>query len=152
MRQIVELNKGRLGVESEHGKGSVFWLELPYQLKRGSVTEPRQHGSVPSSKTCVDSARGRDHSTDPILPAATIVMVDDPASLSPERSDRTRVASDATADETILRSPTSQTATTLHGSPSASRCLQDHHGERPLNALVVDDDVYVLSPSRSFPA
>ena len=32
MRQIVKLSNGRLGVESEYGKGSMFWFELPYSL------------------------------------------------------------------------------------------------------------------------
>ena len=32
MRQIVKLSNGRLGVESEFGKGSMFWFELPYSL------------------------------------------------------------------------------------------------------------------------
>ncbi|WVO16425.1 hypothetical protein L204_104101 [Cryptococcus depauperatus] len=32
VRQIVKLSNGRLGVESEFGKGSMFWFELPYAL------------------------------------------------------------------------------------------------------------------------
>ncbi|AFR92243.1 two-component system sensor molecule [Cryptococcus neoformans C23] len=32
VRQIVKLSGGRLGVESEFGKGSMFWFELPYSL------------------------------------------------------------------------------------------------------------------------
>jgi hypothetical protein len=32
VRQIVKLSNGRLGVESEFGKGSMFWFELPYSL------------------------------------------------------------------------------------------------------------------------
>lgn len=32
VRQIVKLSHGRLGVESEFGKGSMFWFELPYSL------------------------------------------------------------------------------------------------------------------------
>ncbi|WVQ72758.1 hypothetical protein IAR50_002318 [Cryptococcus sp. DSM 104548] len=32
VRQIVKLSNGRLGVESELGRGSMFWFELPYSL------------------------------------------------------------------------------------------------------------------------
>ncbi|WVQ82274.1 hypothetical protein IAT38_004402 [Cryptococcus sp. DSM 104549] len=32
VRQIVKLSNGRLGVESEFGKGSMFWFELPYSI------------------------------------------------------------------------------------------------------------------------
>jgi len=32
VRQIIKLSNGRLGVESEAGKGSMFWFELPYSL------------------------------------------------------------------------------------------------------------------------
>ena len=32
VRQIVRLSNGRLGVDSEYGKGSVFWFELPYAI------------------------------------------------------------------------------------------------------------------------
>ncbi|KAK4683944.1 hypothetical protein P7C73_g6264, partial [Tremellales sp. Uapishka_1] len=32
VRQIVKLSNGRLGVESEFGKGSMFWFEMPFAL------------------------------------------------------------------------------------------------------------------------
>ena len=32
VRQIVQLSGGRLGVDSQHGKGSTFWFELLYPL------------------------------------------------------------------------------------------------------------------------
>lgn len=32
VRQIVKLSNGRLGVESQFGKGSMFWFELPYSI------------------------------------------------------------------------------------------------------------------------
>ncbi|WVF71708.1 hypothetical protein IAT40_006516 [Kwoniella sp. CBS 6097] len=46
VRQIVKLSNGRLGVESEFGKGSMFWFELPYSLppppkaKRDTLSAP----------------------------------------------------------------------------------------------------------------
>lgn len=46
VRQIVKLSNGRLGVESQFGKGSMFWFELPYSLppppknRSGSLTVP----------------------------------------------------------------------------------------------------------------
>lgn len=43
VRQIVKLSNGRLGVESEAGKGSMFWFELPYSLPPPSRS--RQAGS-----------------------------------------------------------------------------------------------------------
>jgi hypothetical protein len=42
VRQIVRLSNGRLGVDSEYGKGSVFWFELPYAI-------PVQKKRTPSS-------------------------------------------------------------------------------------------------------
>lgn len=51
VRQIVRLSSGRLGVDSEYGKGSVFWFELPYALP-------------PPSK----SRAGRDTATGPLAP------------------------------------------------------------------------------------
>ena len=50
VRQIVKLSNGRLGVESEYGKGSMFWFELPYSLpppKRGTPT-PNMGGTASS--------------------------------------------------------------------------------------------------------
>ncbi|KIR40777.1 two-component system sensor protein [Cryptococcus deuterogattii 99/473] len=40
VRQIVKLSGGRLGVESEFGKGSMFWFELPYSLPPSPKARP----------------------------------------------------------------------------------------------------------------
>ncbi len=42
-KQLVEMQKGNLGVESEPGKGSRFFFEIPYRIKAsGSVLEGKQ--------------------------------------------------------------------------------------------------------------
>jgi len=46
VRQIVKLSNGRLGVESEAGKGSMFWFELPYSLPP-PTSRARQAGLHP---------------------------------------------------------------------------------------------------------
>ncbi len=45
-QRIVELMGGRIGVESEPGRGSVFWFEIPLLKVQGDITERRQelHG------------------------------------------------------------------------------------------------------------
>ncbi|OCF57149.1 two-component system sensor protein [Kwoniella mangroviensis CBS 10435] len=52
VRQIVKLSNGRLGVESEFGKGSMFWFELPYSLPpppkgKTNTLSPPMGGSGP---------------------------------------------------------------------------------------------------------
>ncbi|KAL7421501.1 hypothetical protein Q5752_003270 [Cryptotrichosporon argae] len=41
VRQIVRLSGGRLGVQSEYGKGSMFWFELPYSMPAPGDKLPR---------------------------------------------------------------------------------------------------------------
>ena len=55
IRQIVSLSKGRLGVDSEYGKGSVFWFEMPYLI------QPRSGSTDMSDLTAVNTT----NSTDP---------------------------------------------------------------------------------------
>ena len=45
IRQIVQLSKGRLGVNSQYGKGSEFWFELPYAIN------PKSHARGPNSQS-----------------------------------------------------------------------------------------------------
>lgn len=47
VRQIVRLSNGRLGVDSEYGKGSVFWFELPYALP----PPPKLRGRDPATNS-----------------------------------------------------------------------------------------------------
>lgn len=136
VRQIVELNKGRLGVDSQYGKGSTFWLELPYQLKRGSVSEAGHHNSLASSKTLVEKERER--SSEPILPEGWSGLVQDPNTLTNVASPTPFNQTDPDAeDATRVRLPSGQTdlESTSHDCP-ATPCERTG----PLNALVVDDD------------
>ena len=43
-RHLVELNGGRIGVESEMGKGSEFWILMPITNKEAAHIEERQEG------------------------------------------------------------------------------------------------------------
>ena len=49
VRQIVKLSNGRLGVESEFGKGSMFWFELPYSLP----PPPKNNSLSPSASPVI---------------------------------------------------------------------------------------------------
>jgi len=46
VRQLAELMEGRCGVESEPGKGSCFWCEIPFPVAEGEVEEPPQEETV----------------------------------------------------------------------------------------------------------
>ena len=49
VRQIVKLSNGRLGVESEFGRGSMFWFELPYSLPPPTKPRLREMGNDSST-------------------------------------------------------------------------------------------------------
>ena len=38
-RQLVELMGNRIGVKSEPGRGSTFWIEVPFAIERGGDAE-----------------------------------------------------------------------------------------------------------------
>lgn len=59
-RQLVEIMGGTIGAESVHGKGSVFWFEMPVDLQRVhqdqamfdfARTEPRNHAEEDPEET-----------------------------------------------------------------------------------------------------
>lgn len=49
VRQIVRLSNGRLGVDSEYGKGSIFWFELPYAIPIPKSNKPSTKSKIPGS-------------------------------------------------------------------------------------------------------
>ncbi|HVA83152.1 MAG TPA: PAS domain-containing sensor histidine kinase [Candidatus Aquilonibacter sp.] len=42
VKEIVSLHKGRLGVNSEPGKGSTFWFTIPLDIKKKKPKEPKE--------------------------------------------------------------------------------------------------------------
>jgi hypothetical protein len=119
-------------VDSEYGKGSTFWLELPFQLKRGSVSEPTTD-SYPSTTTYIGSpltlAKGQ--MVDNVITEAPGAIglappLADPASPDPTHQEHVRTISDSTMADSIPM-------------PCTPRTPQ-HPAVAPINVLVVDDD------------
>jgi hypothetical protein len=146
VRQIVQLNKGRLGVNSEYGKGSTFWLELPFQLKRGSTSISNTHDSYPSTRTFIGSTstNGKNGPSAGLQPMVDNVVTDAPGMMratdhAPEPPS-TPVANRQNDEEqghhvrAISDSTFSDTAT-LPMTPITPRT-----GVEPINVLIVDDD------------
>jgi hypothetical protein len=127
---------------SEYGKGSTFWLELPFQLKRGSLSEPTTIDSYPSTRTFVGSPTELDKdksasgqmvdsiiTEDPSAIAVSPVSLAIPIATSPEpefHEAHVRAISDSTMTESIPM-------------PSTPRTPK-HPAIAPVNVLVVDDD------------
>lgn len=137
VRQIVELNKGRLGVDSEYGKGSTFWLELPYQLKRGSVSHPEHDNSIASSKTLVEKELER--SSEPILPEGWTGVAQVPGTLTTVASPTPFFSRDP-MDDNQTRDRSSSNQTEFESSMSNPSPVTPGERTGPLHALVVDDD------------
>ncbi|TXI50498.1 MAG: sensor histidine kinase [Lysobacter sp.] len=45
-RRIIELMGGRIGVESEHGQGAMFWFEVPLLKVQGDIATPKASDTV----------------------------------------------------------------------------------------------------------
>jgi hypothetical protein len=80
VRQIVRLSNGRLGVDSEYGKGSVFWFELPYAIP------PASSRSANKARTNVNSGSSPNPNSHPSrtpgLPSVMSVPTIDEESLN----------------------------------------------------------------------
>jgi hypothetical protein len=159
VRQIVQLNKGRLGVDSEYGKGSTFWLELPFQIKRSSTSISTTGGSYPSTSTRTyvgSSTLSKDFGGGQIVDS---VVTDAPGLMGMATATATTtnsITNDALAqaaeigspaghvreisavsgstmsDSTFLHSPIT---TTTIGTPCTPQQISE-----PMNVLIVDDD------------
>lgn len=149
--QIVKLAGGRLGVDSEPGKGSVFWFEMPFALSNDAPVHAPQESlplTFPGSPTAPT----------PRLP--TPGMGEDPR-FPMSATDRTSyerresLSSVGSPDHPLsplspprirtTRSPTPRTAPHHGGSAGGSMRRPVRHVPRSgtgngLNALVVDDD------------
>lgn len=58
VRQIIKLSHGRLGVESQYGKGSMFWFELPYSMPATGPSHGRSKSRSDSLSTAADGGLG----------------------------------------------------------------------------------------------
>lgn len=141
--QIVKLSKGRLGVDSEAGKGSVFWFELPYNLPpKGPLPVPVESPpicrSIPPDSTLPSvSAEGVNARKAPIRrPSVLDVLPNDPPPITADAASASHT--DTPAMEGVLLAPLpSETVPRLNVLPSSPILAQPNS---PLSTLVVDDD------------
>lgn len=148
VRQIVQLNKGRLGVNSEYGKGSTFWLELPFQLKRSSASITNTHDSYPSSRTYVgsSSSNGKNGTTlgMGIQPMVDCIVTDAPGEMrstdhAPEPpSTPARDHAHPAGYEHHVRAISDSTFSESNTLPMTP--ISPRQGGEPINVLIVDDD------------
>ncbi|EIW70916.1 hypothetical protein TREMEDRAFT_73601 [Tremella mesenterica DSM 1558] len=82
VKQIVKVSKGRLGVESQIGKGSMFWFEIPYAIpssRPGSTTPghlmPNHTGGTSHSHSFSHSGQYTPHGSPVIRRAHTLQTV-----------------------------------------------------------------------------
>jgi len=76
-RRLVELMGGRIGVDSEPGRGSTFWFELPLQRSVSGVSPLRSNGVPPGLNVLVvdDLADAREALAHMLTPLAALVTV-----------------------------------------------------------------------------
>ena len=143
VRQIVQLSKGRLGVDSEYGKGSVFWFELPYRLlprdhDRGGagIALTRQPNADMDEYVELETTRvalERRITAEQLLVSST----DEPPYLIPTAIPETNPPLAPAAPLPSVASTTAESSSSpeavISGIPE-----EDHTG--PLDVLVVDDD------------
>lgn len=129
--QIVKLSKGRLGVDSEPGKGSVFWFELPYD--------------IPAGRTLPSTPSAHDRATDASPNHVDGFLCD--GEVNTVTTQLGEVPSHSATPKTDLRTsplvlepgapPEAPLPSRVNVLPSSPILAQ---ANSPLNTLVVDDD------------
>jgi PAS domain S-box-containing protein len=71
-KQLVELMRGKIGLRSEPGKGSVFWFELPFEIKL-AAPQANDAGAAGSESIAGQGARSRSPSPE----ARRVLLADD---------------------------------------------------------------------------
>ncbi|GFZ51756.1 hypothetical protein JCM24511_09524 [Saitozyma sp. JCM 24511] len=156
VRQIITLSRGRLGVDSQLGNGSVFWFELPYTIDSQAIGERTEESRIGSAVAlprpdALSAGQGElshisadDHLAMEASPAAVVSIPVTPS--RPLSAPATRTVLSVSQHDTRGLEISSAVA---EGPPSDgvySKCLDrsgDNTGEvrsAPLVALVVDDD------------
>lgn len=108
--QIVKLSQGRLGVDSEVGKGSCFWFEMPYDVSSAKDPSTRESQQVLPTRSSFLNVMGSAPRPEPDLAYEAL-----PSCPSPPLQ---QSSPNAPIHERVLPAPDSEASPTL--SPTAS--------------------------------
>jgi signal transduction histidine kinase/DNA-binding response OmpR family regulator/CHASE3 domain sensor protein len=75
VKRLAELHGGSVGLESEVGKGSRFWMRIPWRNAEENATEPAAP-EMPAPQSAPDTSAAKDVPDQPVV----LVIEDDPAS------------------------------------------------------------------------